>query len=596
MPATDSPPTVLLESFRSGEFGRSFRFDGLERIILAGRPDEVIPAIREVEKSVAAGRHAAGFVSYEAASPLNPDLPSGATGELPLLWFGIFRERTEVMAGTSGGPGGVCRVTLPLPSLDEETYSRTVATIREYIAAGHTYQVNYTIRQRFKVHGDPFGLYRRLCRNQQGAFSAWIDTGRFKILSASPELFFSLNNGNLTMRPMKGTAPRSPDPSQDRILAEQLQKSIKERAENIMIVDLVRNDLSVIAQPGSVATPSLLQLESYPTVHQMTSTVTARLKGETSLVDLFTALFPCGSVTGAPKRRTMEIIAEQEDYPRGVYCGAIGYISPGSEALFSVGIRTVVLDSATGTGELGVGSGITWDSEAGAEYAECLAKGAFLANESADFHLIESILWEKGTFFLLERHLSRLARSAAHFGFRFDQPVIVRMLEDATAGIVAPHKVRLLLSADGQTTMEALPLPPPPVHRTPAVVAFAGQRVCSSDPFLQHKSTRRALYDGERSRRPECAEVIFLNERGEVTEGSYTNVVARKNGILVTPPLVCGLLPGTFRQELLEGGIIREQILTPGDLRESEEILLINSVRRWQSVCLATDSASPAFS
>jgi para-aminobenzoate synthetase / 4-amino-4-deoxychorismate lyase len=593
MTATNSLPTVLLESFRSGEFGRSFRFDGLERIIVATTPDEVIPAFREIEIAVASGRHAAGFVSYEAAASLNTDLPAGSAGDLPLLWFGIFLKRIQVTAGSSGGPGGACRVTPPLPSVDEVTYSRTVATIREYIAAGHTYQVNYTIRQKFKVHGDPFGLYRRICRNQQGAFSAWIDTGRFKILSASPELFFSLNNGNLTMRPMKGTAPRSPSPDHDRILAEQLRESTKEQAENIMIVDLVRNDLSVIAQPGSVATPSLFQMESYPTVHQMTSTVTAKLKSGTSLVDLFRALFPCGSVTGAPKKRTMEIIAQTEESPRGIYCGAIGYISPGPEALFSVGIRTAVLDSASDSGELGVGSGITWDSRAGAEYAECLAKGAFLTTEAADFSLIESILWENGSCFLLERHLRRLALSAAYFGFRFDEARGIGKLEQVTRELVNPQKIRILLSADGEATIQCVPLSPPPIGQASALVAFAGQRVCSSDPFLSHKTTRRALYEEQRSRHPECADVIFLNERGEVTEGSYTNVVALLNGVLVTPPLRCGLLPGTFREELLEAGIIREQVLTPDDLGCAEKILLINSVRRWQQVHLAMVSAQP---
>ncbi len=585
----NSYPTVLLESFRPGEFGRSFLFHGLKRIITAQSPTQVIPAFLEIESAVTAGYHVAGFVGYEAAAALNPDLPAGKSSDLPLLWFGVFRERNQVTAGETGGLGGDCRVTAAAPSPDVESYRTKVAAIREYIAAGHTYQVNYTIRQRFTVDGDPFALYRRICRNQRAPFSAWIDTGRFTILSASPELFFSLKNGNLMMRPMKGTAPRSPAPDDDRLAEKELRESSKERAENIMIVDLVRNDLSVIAQPGTVAVTSLLDPESYPTVHQLTSTVTARLKVGTPLVDIFRALFPCGSVTGAPKRRTMEIINQQEESPRGVYCGAVGFISPGPEALFSVAIRTALLDREKGTGELGIGSGITWDSRAGAEFAECLAKSAFLTMEANDFSLLESILWEEGSFFLLDRHLRRLALSARRFGFRFDLPLIIGMLEDAVRELATPHKIRLLLSADGDTTLEALPLPPPPANQAPALVALAKQRVSSSDLFLYHKTTRRTLYDQERRRRPECADVIFLNERDEITEGSYTNVVALLDGELVTPPVRCALLPGTFREELIEKGILREKMLTLADLRRADKLLLINSVRRWQKVYLASD-------
>jgi para-aminobenzoate synthetase/4-amino-4-deoxychorismate lyase len=353
-----------------------------------------------------------------------------------------------------------------------------------------------------------------------------------------------------------------------------------------MIVDLVRNDLSVIAEAGTVAAPSLFDIETYPTVHQMTSTVTAQLRTGTTILDIFRALFPCGSVTGAPKRRTMEIIDELESEPRGVYCGAIGFVSPGPEAVFSVGIRTAVLDTATGTGDLGVGSGITWDSETGAEYAECLAKGAFMTQEYGEFSLIESIRWEDGVAFLLDRHLKRLALTAEYFGFRFDEARITRQFADTARCLTMPRKIRLTLAIDGELTIESLPLSPHSADQTPAPVAVAATRVDSSDPFLYHKTTRRALYEEERQRHPECVEVIFLNERGEVTEGSYTNVVALVDGKLVTPPVRCGLLPGTFREALIEGGIIQEKVLTLNDLRTAAEILLINSVRGWQKVYL----------
>jgi para-aminobenzoate synthetase/4-amino-4-deoxychorismate lyase len=579
-------PTVLLESFRSGEFDRSFRFDGLERVIVAATLAEVVPAFREVEQAVAAGRYAAGFVSYEAATAFNSDLPSGTVGDLPLVWFGIFRERIKVEAGTAAGDNVDCRLTTLAPAVSDEAYQEAIASIREYIAAGHTYQVNYTFRQRFGFHGAPFGLYRRICRRQRAAFSSWIDTGRFMILSASPELFFALRDGRLTMRPMKGTAKRVPSAPDDRVVRERLRESVKERAENLMIVDLVRNDLSVIAETGTVAAPTLFDIETYPTVHQMTSTVTARLREGTSLLDIFRALFPCGSVTGAPKRRTMEIIDELENEHRGVYCGAIGFVSPGPEAVFSVGIRTAVLDTVTGIGELGVGSGITWDSEAGAEYAECLAKGAFMTQEYGDFCLIESIRWEDGVAFLLDLHLKRLALSAEYFGFRFDDARISRQFADTARCLTMPRKIRLTLAIDGELTIECLPLSPHSADQTPAPVVVAVQRVDSSNPFLYHKTTRRAFYEEERQRHPECADVIFLNERGEVTEGSYTNVVALVDGKLVTPPVRCGLLPGTFREALIEGGIIQEKVLTLNDLRVAAEILLINSVRGWRKVYL----------
>ena len=573
-------PAVLLESFRPGDFGQSFLFKGVERVIEATSPEEVIPAFHEVEQAVAAGFHAAGFVSYEAGSALNRDLPHSDAAELPLLWFGIFHERIPVRPGETGGTGALCRIEEEMPPADRKAYLQAVGAIRDYIAAGHTYQVNYTLRRRFTLaEGTPFDLYRRICRHQQAAFSAWFDTGRHRILSASPELFFSLRGNTLTMRPMKGTAPREPA-GNDQAAQERLRESPKERAENLMIVDLVRNDLSRIARPGTVTVPALFTLESYPTVHQMTSTVTAELAPGLTLTDIFKALFPCGSVTGAPKRRSMEIIAEQESAPRGPYCGAIGFVSPGEEAAFSVAIRTAVLDTVTGQGELGVGSGITWDSEPDAEYAECLAKGVFLTREAEPFSLVETLRWDEGNYVLRGRHLRRMAASAACFGFPFDENSAANRLEEAAREFVAPCKVRLLLDSDGNLGIESAPLPL--TDDGPAFpVALSTKRVGAGDPWLRHKSTRRPLYESERSRYPACGEVIFCNERGEITEGSYTNVVLHRDSALITPPLHCGLLPGTFRAALLEAGVLREQVITADDLRAAGEFFLINSVRGW---------------
>jgi para-aminobenzoate synthetase/4-amino-4-deoxychorismate lyase len=578
-------PSVLLESFRPGPFGASYRFDGLESQVTAALPGEVIPAFREVEAAVAAGRNAAGFVSYEAAAALNPELPAGEPSNgLPLLWFGIFRERIPVQADSGKEHEGNGSISPLDTSPGEKEYGRAIRSIKEYIAAGHTYQVNFTLRQRFGYSGDPFTLYRQFCRGQAAPFSAWIDTGSHCILSASPELFFALRDGVLTARPMKGTAVRRPYGPDDRAGRESLRSSAKERAENLMIVDLLRNDLSMVAETGSVAVPALFEIETYPTVHQMTSTITARLGKGAGLLDVFSSLFPCGSVTGAPKRRTMEIIRELEGGPRGLYCGAIGYVSPGPEAVFSVAIRTAVLDRAAGTGEIGVGSAVTWDSEAGAEYRECLAKSAFLQGGHLPFRLIESLLWDERGYRLLDRHLSRLAGSAGYFGFRIDETRIRELLRESSRGLQGRLKVRILLDREGGVALEPSPLQAG--NGGMATAVLSGCRVDSSDPFLYHKTTSRELYDRERQQHPAFDEVIFLNERGEVTEGTYTNIVVAGNGELLTPSVRCGLLPGTLRGELLEQGIIRERVITRDDLLNAKRVWLINSVRGWRRVMI----------
>lgn len=591
-------PKVLLESFSTGHHPHSFSFAGLETIIVATVPEEVVPALLAVEAAVGQGRHAAGFVSYEASAALNTDLPEATPGDLPLVWFGIFTERHPHLPDRQEPMARNCRISALHTDCDEVDYTRAIDCIRAAIAAGETYQVNLTIRQGFTFDGDPFALYRRMCLNQQAPFCAWLDTGTHRILSASPELFFSLKNGHLTMKPMKGTAPRMPLPAADRARREQLAASPKERAENLMIVDLVRNDLSTIAETGSVRVPALFEVETYPTVHQMTSTVTAKIGNDARLIDIFRALFPCGSVTGAPKRRTMEIIRSLEQNPRGVYCGAIGYLSPGKEAVFSVAIRTAVLDIASGTGEIGVGSGITWDSEPSDEYRECLAKSAFLARECPDFKLIESLRLEDNGFVLLDRHLQRLTASAAWFGFNLDTGELRDRLDLMGRTLGGSHKIRILLAADGSLTLEseaiagpflhqppcpaALPGGKEPAGESPLLVAMARERVDAIDPFLYHKTTRRDLFERERRAHPGCYDVIFLNERNELTEGSYNNIVMALHGELLTPSLSCGLLPGVLRGALLDDGTVREAILTLDDLHRADKVWLINSVRGWR--------------
>jgi len=579
-------PDILLESFASGSHARSYRFSGCESIIRADAPEQVAGALAEVEKAVARGRHAAGFVSYEAACGLNPDLGFSEKTELPLVWFGIFSKRSDCDRETQESTTAGCQVSVPKLSISEANYLEAVDSIRDSITRGETYQVNYTTRQRFRISGDPFALYRKMCRNQRAPYCAWIDIGTHRILSASPELFFALGGDRLTMKPMKGTAPRRPRSDDDQRQRELLSASPKDRAENLMIVDLVRNDLARIAQTGSVEVPVLFDIETYPTLHQMTSTVTARVRPETGLTNIFRALFPCGSITGAPKRRTMEIIRKLEGQTRGIYCGAIGYVSPGREAVFSVAIRTVVLETATGNGELGIGSGITWDSDTVSELKECLDKSAFLTRDSNPFSLIETLRFDAHGYLLLERHLKRLAGSANYFDFSLDTNELRKRLQVYGQELSGAHKVRVLLAADGNICLEsqALTASDP---AAPAIIELSRQRVDSSDPFLYHKTTRRALYDDQLRAHPACYDVVFINERNEITEGSYNTVVISLNGELLTPALNCGLLPGVLREELLGVGAVREEILTLNDLQTADTIWLVNSVRGWRE-CILT--------
>jgi para-aminobenzoate synthetase/4-amino-4-deoxychorismate lyase len=585
---SEPAPTVLLDAFGTGDFSGSWRFSGHTGTIATDDPDRVAGVLAAVEQAAARGEHAVGFVSYEAACGLNRDLPElPTTAGMPLAWFACYRERFPCAAGA--GLPAATEETIPLtPSLDPEQYETAVERIRSLIAAGDCYQANYTFPLAGRYNGAPLGLYRRICQGQQAPFCALLDTGRFLLLSASPELFFALRDGVVTTRPMKGTAPRGRWPAEDGEAADRLRQSAKERAENLMIVDLLRNDLGIVAETGSVRVASLFDLESYPTVHQMTSTVTARLRQGIGLVELFRALFPCGSVTGAPKRRAMEIIRGLETTPRGPYCGAIGYVSPGGEALFSVAIRTLVLDRESNGVTLGVGSGITWDAVPAAEYRECLTKGDFLSQPASPFRLIETLRLENREYTLLERHLARMAASAARFGFSFDDAATRRLLATHAGAVEGCRKVRLLLERDGALAISSEPLAPD----DPAValrVVLAGERMASTDPFLFHKTTRRDLFERARSAHPEADELLFLNERGELTEGSYHNLVLKLHGRFITPSLASGLLPGTLRSELLERGEIAEEILYPHDLEQAEELWLINSVRGWRRGLLVRD-------
>lgn len=572
-------PLVLLDSGSRGDFSASWLFHGHVTTLAAMESAEVPDLLARVEQAAEAGMYAAGFVSYEAASALNPDLPSlPSLDGLPLVWFALFRERRDAASEPREVKEARAVPTLS-PMLSGEEHGAALKEILSRIATGESYQVNYTFPMAGEFRGDPLLLYSQVKNGQKASFSAYMDTGRHKVISASPELFFSIRDGVITTRPMKGTSHRGRWSEEDRKLAEELAQSPKERAENLMIVDLLRNDLGIIAETGSVTAGPLFAVESYPTLHQMTSTVSARLKAGTSLLEIFRALFPCGSVTGAPKRRSMEIIKELEKAPRGVYCGAIGCVAPGGEAAFSVAIRTLLLDTATSRLTLNVGSGITWGSKAQDEYRECLEKAAFTTTEDGQFVLIETMRLENGSICRLERHLARLAASASYFGFPFSRETAMTLLEEEIRGRSGTFRLRLTLDDAGKMELKLYPFEP---DDTPVSLWLATIRIDPADRFRYHKTNRRELLDHERLKQSDCDEVLFTNTRGELTEGSYHNLVLRLSGRLITPRLESGLLPGILRQELLELGEISEGTLYPADLERAGEIWLINSLRGWR--------------
>ena len=572
-----SEPIVLFESHRRGA---SFRFCDLRDIICVSHPKDVGPALDRIERAVHSGLHAAGFLSYEAASGLDPVLKTHEPGDFPLMWFGLFRNREHIPVGTPNG--GHYDLGPWRPSVSRTAYDTALNRIRDLIIAGDTYQVNYSFRLRANFSGNSLGLYRDLCRAQRTDYAAYLDIGRFQILSASPELFFSLKNGVLTARPMKGTAPRGRWWEEDEARANQLQKSEKDRAENVMIVDLLRNDLGRVSKAGSVKVPTLWHVEHYETLLQMTSTVTSRMRCGIGLRELATALFPCGSVTGAPKVRTMEIIAEVERAARGIYTGSIGYLSPGGDMAFNVAIRTVCIDRKTGIAEFGVGSGITCDSSSDGEYEECLTKARMLAEQQPVFDLFETLRYDgKNGFFLLKRHIDRIEASARYFGFAFDRSSVLSALKSAVSGLgESPHRVRLVLSRKGCVQVETAPLKNASQNRALSA-RISPLPVDSRDNLLFHKTTRREPYTSRLNMYPTCEEIILMNERGEATECSIGNLVAKLDDQYVTPPISCGLLGGTFRAELLSRGKLAERVLKVDDLKRADALYMINSVRKW---------------
>jgi para-aminobenzoate synthetase/4-amino-4-deoxychorismate lyase len=635
-----TPATVLLESASAGSASRLF----VEPLrVIEARESKEIPALfAEIERATGAGLCAAGFFTYECGQCFEPTaaMRAAAPGE-PLAWFGIYSrafvfehstgefvdgeparlERFRRSENRDSHPGrknkDAARVGHPVETEDpgplveaefaltESAYAERIAAIHEWIRAGDIYQLNFTAPFRVSTRGGAAALYARLRARQPveyGGFIHW-RAGR-RVLSFSPELFFRVETEGearrIESRPMKGTAPRGRTTREDRERAEWLRNDAKNRSENVMIVDLVRNDLGRLCEFGSVEVRDLFAVERYPAVWQMTSTVTGALRADVGFAEIFRALFPCGSITGAPKVRAMQLAAQVEDGPRGVYTGAIGYFSAERTA-FNVAIRTLELDGDAG--KLGVGGGIVIDSDAREEYAECLLKARFLtATEEEwpeEFSLIESLLWRDGEYPLIELHLDRLADSAEYFDFACGRGAVkTALLKHALAFADArARKVRLLLDARGEVQISSEVLSNAGGEKKTAQVRIAAERMDPRDRMLFHKTTHRRKYDEAFRAAVEAGfdEVLFLNLGGEVTEGAISNVFVEKDGRWFTPPAECGLLAGVYRRHLLETlAGVEERVLHTDDLRRADAVYICNAVRglrrveiEWGTGCIS---------
>lgn len=566
-------------------------------VLYCAEPEGLDGFFSEIRAAAAAGRWVVLAADFEAGYWLERRLAplARAGGALSALVFDSLThlscQETEAFLAARLAEipahqriAGVCEVR---SDTEEGAFTAAVQRIREYIAAGDCYQVNFTYGLDCVTYGHPLALYARLRTAQPVAYGAWVEFPERQILSLSPELFLERNGSRLLSRPMKGTAPRGADETEDAILATALCASTKERAENVMIVDLIRNDLGRLATPGSVVVERLCAVETYPTVFQMVSDVAAEVP-EADFADIFRALFPCGSITGAPKIRAMQIIRELELAPRGLYTGTLGWLAPDGDFRLNVAIRTLVLQE--GRGRLGIGAGIVADSEPSRELAECRSKARFLTDLRPGFQLIESLRLEAGEpqpFPLLELHLERLAASAASLGFALDSGrVRQQLLEHALGQPDGIHKTRLLLHADGSISLDSSTLAAP--SAAPVGVVMAAERVDSRNPLLRHKTSVRPLYDGELARlAPGAFDALFLNERGELCEGARSNLFVQLDGRLYTPPLASGLLGGVMRRKLLMEGRAEERMLYLQDLRRAEAIYLSNAVRGLLSAVLS---------
>ena len=590
------PGAVLLQRAPlSTCVGRSILFRNPTRVIEARRLAEVRDALAEAEGALAHGYHVAGYISYEAGFAWEPSLgglPPAQANETPLLWLGCY-PRPEVREDR--GFPEVPRIAMPhlqlRYSLSSEEYSRKVESIRALIAAGETYQANLTMDVQWSTDENPAEMYERLLRVQPVRYAALLHPEPdWHLLSLSPELFFAREGEHIVTRPMKGTAFPGLDAAEARAQKAWLHADEKNRAENLMIVDLLRNDLGRICQMGSVEVTKLFEVESYPTVLQMTSTIEGRLRNDVGYAELFAALFPSGSIIGAPKIHTMRLLHALENRARGVYTGAIGYMAPNDVAEFNVAIRTVSL--CKGNARFGVGAGIVYDSDPAREYEECRTKARFLELEpDPEFQLIETLLLQDGTYLMLEEHLERMSQSAEYFGMAFNAAQVEAALQDARRASTPENRarVRLLLDRQGAVSWTTAPLDPEEV--SPVVLVLSQYRTDPADRFLRHKTTHRALYDDalREAQKQGFADVLFRNTRGEFSECAVHNLIVSLDGQWLTPPISSGLLPGVYRRHMLLEGKISERVFGFNDLLRADAVSVCNSVRGLRRVSRIVD-------
>jgi para-aminobenzoate synthetase / 4-amino-4-deoxychorismate lyase len=611
-------PFVLLDDAGAGPAPRARLYTAPQEVVLARTAQEVAPAFERMAALHRQGAALAGFIAYEAGLALEPRLAARTTrragGEGALVWMGAF-DRWQTMAGADvpawlAAHERVGRHALgPLgPVISPGGYARGFARLQRAIADGDIYQANYTFPLAGPWSGDPLALYGALRGGGGGAHGALVFDGESWLLSQSPELFFTCHNGQIAARPMKGTRPRGKTAQEDAAHRAELATSPKDRAENLMILDLMRNDIARVAVPGSVRVPTPFAIETYPSVHQMVSGITAQLAPGHSAIDLLRALFPCGSVTGAPKIRAMELIEAVEPFARGPYCGAIGHIDPPQatdeaapgktgpgitgSAAFNVAIRTLRLsadasarpaDAGGGRAVLGVGSAVVADSALWGEWRECLVKGGFVhqpPNRVAQVDLVETMRFcpEQGMA-LLEFHLERMKDSAATLGFAFDRHAARNAIHALCFELESPSRIRLSLARSGATTVQSSPLPAPLDSAGPVPCVLLPLPVDPSDWRLAHKTSDRWFYDAglKAAHAHGATEALFLREDGLLTEGCFTNLFVEREGVLLTPPAALGLLPGVLRRSLIEAGRAREAALTTDDLAEG--FLIGNGLR-----------------
>lgn len=553
-------------------------FGAPRQTLAAHSPAQVRPLLEAVQALARQGYWCVGYLRYEAAAAFDPAL-AVQEADGPLAWFGVhdapqsWPELDVENTAIAQWQGALSRTA----------FEQSMAKIHRAIADGELYQLNYTAPLRGTLTGAPRDLFMALQRAQPGGYAAFIDTGEEQVLSVSPELFFDWDGERILARPMKGTAPRGATPEDDAALAAQLLASAKERAENVMIVDLIRNDLSRVAQPFTVTVPHLFRLEALPSVWQMTSDVEARTRPGTTLVDVFAALFPCGSITGAPKVRAMQMIKTLEPEPRGVYCGAVGVVRPGGAATFNVAIRTVTVQGDSL--RCGIGSGITADASNEGEWQEWRHKRAFLERARQPFELLETLALKDGALRAAPEHLARMARAAQHFGYPWEAARVEACLQQLTdnhrQGL---WRVRLRLDAHGQAQADAYAMA---VASTPVTLALAATAFEAADSeFVRFKTTRRAHYDAFAPQKSGVFDTLLWNPQGELTECTRGNVAVRLDGRWVTPPLRCGLLDGIGRAGFLREGRLEEAVVRASDLSRATGLAFVNSLRGWLDAVL----------